>query len=74
MNEKELTAAKALYKEIGRDIDEIKNDYDRYDLTINVGRDKSTYAWYANETTNAAINIETLKITYDDDFISENFC
>lgn len=62
-----------LYKYMGRDISEMKDDIANDFLTINGGRDDKDYAWFYDGITEGAICLENGDII-DSERIEELFC
>lgn len=54
--------------------DVVLREYDNDYVTLNKGRDGKQYAWYFYEDRNVVVEVESLKIIEDEDFINDNFC
>lgn len=76
INEKELKAIKKALENIGIEPNEenILECYNNNTITINIGRNNTTYAWAIwNETKESCINIQTLE-ELDKEEIEKLFC
>ena len=72
LNEKEIEACKKLLDYIGYNTDDetIKQNLSSY-LTINVGKDKKTYAYYFDENHELICDVDTLVIIDDGEEIKK---
>lgn len=71
LTDKEVDAARALRSYLGfeDDTDLLMEDIEYGYITTNIGRDGKTYVWYADESNNVAVEVETLTLIEDEDEI-----